>query len=1278
MGMGRRKHKNKKIRIILYTAIFLIVGGFFANWYLKYRLENYLRETLRNEVSKASDGFYNLDFGKLSIGLFDGSLYLEGIHLHPDSTTFDQWQTKDSLPDTYFKIDVHSIHFDGINLTWRFDYKKLNFKLFEIKHPDVEVFSTKSADLQDQKEKSTTNISLYDFIAPYIDVLTVKQMNLENASISYSVIDGVNTSMYALKDVSFHAHGFKLDADSHYSGKLLFCDNFDFITHQPQMLLSNNQFVFNIDKIELNTQDSIVSIENINILPRKDLWEENNQVPDSYLESSMKLFQLKGIEFFRKQSLSNLKARLFEIEGSDISYHKQKKQKEKKSQHRQDSVNINIEWTLYEIVSPVLNSINIDKIGVNNARLKYTESTDTIRDTYTLNNFNFEAYNFRVDSLADREQKFLYSDDFAVDARGIEGIVNSKNEQVNVGQMYYSTIKGLFQVKDIALAPISTNTKYDYLTGSVDSITMTGIVYQKGIHAQRFAIDAPRVEYVKMPSKKRSAEIEEVVTDDPLRNLDVVTPFFDHLSIESVELKDGNITLNDKSVRGGIVYHLPKVDFLASNVLVNEETISKAGTYFTCDDFSFRFERFDNLLPGKEYRLKIKSGLLSGMNGRLFLRGVDLIPQVKTWAKAPDTYVSFSSPMIDLRKFDYQSVNDRHKVTVGSFDIKSPLVKVFKTRNTESGPKSSKNPNEYFDIRLNTLNIPEVRFFYVDQQKKDTLEVFDHETKVNHLTWNSQSGISIGEVKLQSPRVRLKQSGIKTSAKNTKNATQKVPLKVDQIFLSDAQINIEQPKVKLHFDSEAIGLSQIAWTRSALSLGSFSMDKSNFKIHEIITTQSENAAKAEKQGDIYTALKDIATQFSVGKFDISESVISYSNTLNGKSNVDQTLNRTSLHFSGLEVDTEKKDLVLDDFEFKTKDLYFPLDNGFYTLIVGDVELSKQREFLLLNNIHLKASYPKMEFAYHHPKHKDWFDVKVNKVAISGIDFPTYFENKKLQAKDLRVEDVVLLNFKNQKIEIEHNVMPLIYEGLHKLPIPFLIDSLNVKNFSVVYEELAKNGTIPGRISFTRLNGQIAGFTNVASSFDQYNDLHADGWLMDKGYFKARWQMPVDVTNDHFKLSAHLKNFDLTELNQLITPLAPVKVENGKLQDLTFATDASSKGATVDMTFLYNGLKLGVLKDHDGQMVENKLVSRAANMVLKRDNPDIKRGRKKKPRVIHTEVIRDPYHSTFNYFWQILQPPLVESVGISPKKQGFAKRVVNIMGKVKNTFKKKPKEKVLEP
>jgi len=107
-----------------------------------------------------------------------------------------------------------------------------------------------------------------------------------------------------------------------------------------------------------------------------------------------------------------------------------------------------------------------------------------------------------------------------------------------------------------------------------------------------------------------------------------------------------------------------------------------------------------------------------------------------------------------------------------------------------------------------------------------------------------------------------------------------------------------------------------------------------------------------------------------------------------------------------------------------------------------------------------------------------------------------------------------------------------------------------------------------------------------------------------------------------------------------------------------------------MLFLYNGLKLSVLKSNDAAAEQNKFVTFLTNQIIKADNP---RKKNKKPQEVHLGITRDPYHSTFNYFWQALQPALVESVGFSQGKQNFGKKVMGVVNSVKNFFKPKKNE-----
>ena len=108
--------------------------------------------------------------------------------------------------------------------------------------------------------------------------------------------------------------------------------------------------------------------------------------------------------------------------------------------------------------------------------------------------------------------------------------------------------------------------------------------------------------------------------------------------------------------------------------------------------------------------------------------------------------------------------------------------------------------------------------------------------------------------------------------------------------------------------------------------------------------------------------------------------------------------------------------------------------------------------------------------------------------------------------------------------------------------------------------------------------------------------------------------------------------------------------------------------------------MALLKEKDGETTQKGFLSRLANLVLRDNNPAHPERKDSKLRKVDMEIVRDPYHSTFNYLWQMLRPALVESVGVSKKEQDAALKVAGFFTKVKRFFgldKKKDKREEID-
>lgn len=1150
-----RRRIRKFLRYFLPVIVLLVAGLFLLNLQLTKRLERYLKKELIVRTAKATDGFYRLSFDKLSVSFFRGELKMEGIRLAPDSAIFRSWMQKDSLPTTYIVASIGLIDFKGVNLTWRLSYKQLHFNSFEIRDPDIKAFNSYYSSRTEKKERQAETKTLYEVISPYIDVLSVKTLNLENASVSYKVVNPFSPIVYALTNVSFHAYDFRLDKNSSESGKLLYCENFDFFTNQPQTLLANDDFTLTTDSILLSTEDSIIYISQLNLQPQDELWKEKRQRPDRYLNAGVNTVAVNGVAFQREEGLNYLTARSFIIKSPDISaYNLSGENQAKKpvpltdpSPESTDSLVSSL--SLYDIISPVLHSVSIQTIGIEQAKLQYSLVVKDSVEVYKLANFDFQANEFLIDSTSEKNQALWYSRSFAFEATGIEGLMTARNHRLDVKRMALNTETGDFSIEKLRLKPLSTRSRNDYLYGTIDTIAIRGLQYDKGISAEVFKIDNPELRYVVASSYRKESEDRRTSSDNHVDVEGILNPFLRYLSVKKINLNNVNVTLNDRSASEPVTYRLKHFNFFATDFLINEQTGKGRSWFFDYGNMGFNFSNFDNDLPGKEYRLAVRKGQFSTFKGILSLQGIRLTPQ----------------------------------------------------DNAGSGKSA-----ERFSVSIPSLYV----------------------TGLKRLPENPAKNLNLSSLRIDRPELRI--SGMNGD--------------IVAVSLTDFEIG------------------RIVWDSTRLHLGTIRLQEPTVLITEgrtfELATKPKKTLEAMKV-DVYKALGKIAGEISLGKLALSDATVDYTSWTKDDSMKHQRLDTTDLEVEGLLIDTDTRTFKLDDIRFSTRNLAFPLDNGFYTLHVGRVDLTNTD--LHVDHVHLVSRYPKMEFAYLQPHHKDWFDVRVGNLSLSGIDLPGYFKDRVLRIQDVQIGDTELQNFKNQQIPVPRHLVPMIYSGLQKAPIKLEIQRVGVNNFSVVYEELARKGTVPGKLFLTEMNGVFTGFTNIVTTPDQYIRLDANGKLMGKGFFTATWMLPVDSLNDRFLLNARMEGFDLTILNELVTPLASAEVRSGWLKELTFDTEASSKGAKINMLFLYKDLQAALMKDKDGELVEKKFLTDLVSRILKHDNNS---------RRSSVSIIRDPYHSTFNYLWQILRPAIVESVGVSKKKQDAAQGVATFFTKVKDFFRGK--------
>lgn len=105
------------------------------------------------------------------------------------------------------------------------------------------------------------------------------------------------------------------------------------------------------------------------------------------------------------------------------------------------------------MISPVLHTVSIGTVGIGQAKLQYSFAVKDKIEMYKLANFDFQANDFRIDSVSEAQRGFWYSRGFSFEATGIEGLMTARNHRFTVKRMTLDTESGDFNLERIRLYP---------------------------------------------------------------------------------------------------------------------------------------------------------------------------------------------------------------------------------------------------------------------------------------------------------------------------------------------------------------------------------------------------------------------------------------------------------------------------------------------------------------------------------------------------------------------------------------------------------------------------------------------------------------------------------------------------------------------------------------------------------------------------------------------------------------------------------------------------------
>jgi hypothetical protein len=359
--------------------------------------------------------------------------------------------------------------------------------------------------------------------------------------------------------------------------------------------------------------------------------------------------------------------------------------------------------------------------------------------------------------------------------------------------------------------------------------------------------------------------------------------------------------------------------------------------------------------------------------------------------------------------------------------------------------------------------------------------------------------------------------------------------------------------------------------------------------------------------------------------------------------------------------------LLKDIAININNYTYATPDSMYLLKLDQLDFAVSKGKLNIKQFAMEPRFSEADFAKVNGYARDRFTIRLNNLAIDGLNLPAYIQKQELIAKQLQMTDGLVAVYNNNSYPKRkvNKTGKFPHQLLQSLKAKLNIEKINLSNIDISFAEFDKDSKQTGKLTFEKTNGTISNATNISKkvALNPIMTANLESYMMGQGKLMVTFNFDLKSPVGAFNYQGALTNLDGRTLNQITKPLGMVQVKTGEIKKLAFAIKADENVAKGKVDFAYNDLSVALMKKEEGKerLVRQGLISFLANnLVIYSDNPSAEG--KFTSATIHYQ--REITASFFNYIWKTLFQGVKYSVGVSPQKEAEIKAQIAKFEKMK--------------
>jgi hypothetical protein len=269
----------------------------------------------------------------------------------------------------------------------------------------------------------------------------------------------------------------------------------------------------------------------------------------------------------------------------------------------------------------------------------------------------------------------------------------------------------------------------------------------------------------------------------------------------------------------------------------------------------------------------------------------------------------------------------------------------------------------------------------------------------------------------------------------------------------------------------------------------------------------------------------------------------------------------------------------------------------------------------------------------------------------GLDFGGLLR-RAVRAQTVELRGPRLRIIGNARYPLGNQLALVTPENVRRLPFRLDLRTLRVRDFNLHIKFTGELARRPGYFAITRFNGTATNLSNDPRRMTATRPavLRVTAYLQDRCRLTATAWLPLLDPLGRHRVHGTFGPAPFSILNSITEPTRFARFERGQVRNIRVELQVDRRQVRGLMWARYNDLKVDMLSANGGgpdrQKFITKVVSKAANVLVVRDDNPRRRGGALKPAPVRSD--RDLRYSVFTIWLQGVNSGLLRSVGVPGK------------------------------